>query len=153
VTVAQDEVAAATDSYRIRTTAREGDVASASIRLRATDLRPLEERLEFRDAEWVEFTDITETTAGAGSNPVVTEVEPPVRTVVPSRPAALSGPASISDELRVFSALHEIGADLGDPVEVGISNGRVLVSGVGISPERQRQIHGLLDGTPNVTIR
>ncbi len=76
------------------------------------------------------------------------------RTVPPSRSAALpsGNPASISEELRVLVALHEIGADLGDPVEINSSGSRILVSGVGVSATRQREIRKALDGMPNVTV-
>jgi hypothetical protein len=53
----------------------------------------------------------------------------------------------------VVTALHRIGADLGDPVEVNLTDGKVLVSGAGVSPERQRQVHELLDGDANVEVR
>ena len=91
-----------------------------------------------------------------GGTPAETRLDAPTRrTVPPSRSAALpSGtPASISEELRVLVALHEIGADLGDPVEVNSANGRILVSGVGVLPQRQRDIHKALDGMPNVTVQ
>ena len=157
----QDEVATVPDPqspalscYRIRTSAAEGELATASLVLRIADLRPLEERLEFRDREWVELTDITDATTRDDGASVAAHVEPPVRPVVPSRPAAtLSGPASISDELQVLAALHEIGADLGDPVEVSLADGRVVVGGVGIPARRQEQIHGLLDAKPNVAVQ
>jgi hypothetical protein len=55
--------------------------------------------------------------------------------------------------LQVLSALHEIGADLGDPVEVTRSEGRVLVSGVGLPAQRQKQIRAALDGLPHVEIQ
>lgn len=86
---------------------------------------------------------------------VVNPVEHSMRPAEPSRPAALApGPsASISDELKVLSVLHEIGADLGDPVEVQLSEGRVMVGGVGIAAQRQRQIHELLDSRPNVVVQ
>jgi anti-sigma factor RsiW len=79
-------------------------------------------------------------------------VEVPPRSAVPSRPAAVvPGPtASISDELLVMSVLHEIGADLGDPVQVSLSDGRVQVSGVGVAPERKQKILTALEPLPNV---
>jgi hypothetical protein len=55
--------------------------------------------------------------------------------------------------LQVVTLLHRIGADLGDPVEVNLTDGKVLVSGAGVSPERQRQVHELLDGAANVEVR
>ena len=154
VTTVPDPQSPALNCYRIETVAAVGDLATASLMLRAADLYPVAERLEFRDKEWVELTDITDATTRDDGPSVAAHVEPPVRSAVPSRPAAtLSGPASISDELQVLSALHEIGADLGDPVEVSLSDGRVLVAGVGVPPGRQQQIQARLEALPNVTIR
>lgn len=158
----QDEVTTVADPqwpaercYQIRTVTPEGSLAAASLMLRATDLRPVESKLEFRDREWVEFTEITEATTRDDGRPVATNVEPPIGRAEPSRLARTPpGPtASISDELQVLAALHEIGADLGDPVEVKRSAGRILVSGVGIPPQRQKQIHALLDAMPHVDIQ
>jgi hypothetical protein len=50
--------------------------------------------------------------------------------------------------LQVLKALHGIGADLGDPLHVSLTNGRVLVAGTGVSPERQRQIQAALETLP-----
>jgi len=81
-------------------------------------------------------------------------VEVPPRSAVPSRPAAVvPGPsASISDELQVMSVLHEIGADLGDPVQVSLSNNRVQVRGVGLASARKQEIQAALDPLPNVAV-
>jgi hypothetical protein len=141
--------------YRIRTTAPEGDLAVASLMLRATDLHPVEGRFEFRNQEWIEFSEVSDASTTDGGTPADTRLERSTRQVVPpSRPAAPSSgsSASISEELRVIAALHEIGADLGDPVEVNRSGGRVLVSGIGVAPDRQRAIHRALDPLPNVTV-
>lgn len=141
--------------YRIRTQAADGELASATLLLRVADLAPVESKFEFRNQNWIEFTQVTEPPFQPDGSPVATPLEAPLRPVVPSRPAALAprSSASISDELQVLTVLHRIGADLGDPVEVNLTEGKVLVSGVGVSPERQRQIHDLLDGTANVEVR
>ena len=138
--------------YLIHTAVEGGELASASLTLRATDLHPVQSRLEFRDQEWVELTEIPEPSMS------VTEIEKhlevPLRPAEPSLPAAPSeATASISDELQVMAALHEIGADLGDPVAISRSEGRVLVSGVGVAPERQRAIRAALDAMPRVTVQ
>src|SRR5207245_1126566 len=39
------------------------------------------------------------------------------------------------------------------PVEVNASGGKVVVSGMGVAPDRQRQIHRLFDPMPNVAIQ
>jgi hypothetical protein len=142
------------ESYRIRTLAPTGDVASATLTVRAADLDPVEGKLEFRDQDWIEFTELTEPTAVGDGTAVARNVEVPVRPSVPSGTAAFAprASASISDELQVLSALHQIGADLGDPIEVKRSGGRVLVSGVGVPAQRQQQIHNMLDSLPNVSV-
>jgi hypothetical protein len=158
----QDEVATVPDPeipgqsrYQIRTTAAEGDLAVAKLTLRATDLRPVEGRFEFRNREWVEYQEISDASSTDGGTPAETRLEGPMRQTVPSRSAALpsGSTASISEELRVVAALHEIGADLGDPVEVRLTDGLVVVSGVGVTPERQREIRRALEEIPNVAVQ
>jgi hypothetical protein len=141
--------------YQIRTQAAEGELASVTLLLRIADLAPVESKFEFRDRNWIEFTQVMEPPPQPDGFAVATTHEAPLRPVVPSRPAALTprSSASISDELQVVTLLHRIGADLGDPVEVSLTDGKVLVSGAGVSPERQRQVHELLDGAANVEVR
>jgi hypothetical protein len=61
--------------------------------------------------------------------------------------------ATAADELRVFVALHLVGADLGEPVQVTRSEGRIHVSGLGIEPGRQSRILAALSAIPNLDIR
>ena len=140
--------------YEVRTLAAAGEMASASLMLRTTDLLPVEGRFEFRSQEWVEMSEFSEASATEGGTPATTRLEAPVRRAEPSRPAAVpsGSSASVSEELRVVAALHAIGADLGDPVDVKLSEGRVLVSGVGIPAARQREIRSKLDAIPGVTV-
>jgi len=65
----------------------------------------------------------------------------------------MNPPAGVSAELRVMEALHQVGADLGDPVEISRDDRRVVVSGTGIPPKRQEQLHAVLDPLPNVVVR
>jgi anti-sigma factor RsiW len=156
VTTVPDPESPAENCYRIETAAADGELAIASMMLRVTDLHPVEGRFEFRNRDWVEYNEISDASTTDGGIPADTSLDAPTRrTVPPSRPAANpSGePASISEELRVLVALREIGADLGEPVEVNRSGGRILVSGVGVSAERQHDIHAALDGMPNVTVQ
>jgi hypothetical protein len=66
---------------------------------------------------------------------------------------ASSALATAADELQVVAALHDVGADLGDPVEVSRSGSEVLVSGVGIPPGRQQEIKNALGSKAHVTVR
>jgi len=116
----------------------------------------VEERLEFRDREWIEFSEIAETFTESGNGTVAAYVKVPVRAAEPpSRPAAFApGPsASISDELQVLSALSAIEADLGDAVDYTLSDGKVVVTGDGAIPSRrQEQIRESLANLPRVQV-
>jgi hypothetical protein len=77
---------------------------------------------------------------------------PSARTRAPeSKPLVIE--ASIADELRAVAALHQLGADLGDPVEVAREGGRVVVRGAGLSPVLERQIREAFVSLPGVELR
>jgi anti-sigma factor RsiW len=60
-------------------------------------------------------------------------------------------PSTVDSEVRVFRALHEIEADLGDPVEVSrTASGEIKVVGNGVSAARQQEIRGAIGAIPNV---
>ena len=153
----QDAVASQPNSYDIKTTTEDSELVSATLKLRTTDLEPMEGRFEFRNRDWVEMTELVDqqtnpasivagTTGGMPRQPGV----PPGPIEVPKETAE---PAAFSEELQVVNALHRLGADLGDPLEISREGGQVLVSGTGIPPQRQQQIHGLLDRLPHVVVR
>ena len=154
VSTVADPESPAESCYRIHTATATGDLAGATLLLATSDLRPVEGRLEFRDRNWIEFTEIMEPPTRGGTN-TAEHVEDPVRPVVPSRPAAVvpGVTASISDQIQVLSALHQIGADLGDPVEVTLSGGKVVVGGVGVSTQVQQRIQEELGSRPNVSVQ
>jgi len=150
----RDEVIEERGAYLIRTNTVSGELAAATLKIRMTDLLPVEERLEFRNQEWVEITELggiavpapVEIAAAAGSPASARRHAPPAASVP-------SSSATISDELRVLAALHQVGADLGDPIEVSRMGGEILVTGVGIAPQRQREIHDALGSQPGVVVR
>jgi hypothetical protein len=74
------------------------------------------------------------------------------RAVVPE-PTAPSPQASVSDELRAVAVLHRLGADLGEPIEVAMNGGYIVVGGIGVSPERQQQIRDALRSQPTVILQ
>jgi anti-sigma factor RsiW len=150
----RDQVLQQQDSYRIRTATDSGDLLDASLQLRSQDLQPTEGRFEFRNRDWVEITAIPDL-----AEPLATAVAPvpelhaaaplaPSTNITPSSPAP-----TIADELRLLSALHGIGADLGDPLEITRDSSQIVVSGVGIAPERQQQIQQAVNSLPNVLLR
>jgi anti-sigma factor RsiW len=154
----RDQVLEQRDSYRIRTDAESGDLLEASLQLRSQDLQPLEGRFEFRNRDWVEITALPDDTEPP-VNPIASAAAPApeIRAASPAASSnniapTLAAPA-IGDELRVLTALHEIGADLGDPVEVSRDSSQIVVSGVGIAPERQQEIQQALRSMPGVVVR
>jgi anti-sigma factor RsiW len=160
----RDEVAAIEDpqspdrnSYRIQTTTDASELVSATLTLRMTDFEPLEGRFEFRNRDWVEMTELTDqptlpasTVAGATGGMPRQPGMPPDRAEPPAEPV---NPAGVAEELQVVAALHQVGADLGDPVEIARESGQILVSGTGIPPQHQKQIHEALDSMPGVVVR
>jgi len=153
-----DSVETTADAYQIRTTTPEGDLAAASLTLRATDLEPIEARLEFRDQDWVELTEAAEAPENGGSVavPAAPAPEPAARHPEPSLPPATVPsvePPSVSGVLQVLAVLHKLGADLGEQVDVEPQGGKLVVSGVGIPAARQQQIQAALGKLPNVAVQ
>jgi hypothetical protein len=155
-----DSVTPAPEAYQIRTTTPEGPLAAASLTLRAADLEPVEARLEFRDQEWVELSEASGEPAGDGGGAAIAPhaAEPPAAPGAPSLPPSAlpgvtGGTVPASAVIQVLAALHEIGADLGEQVEVNPVDGRLAVTGMGIPLARQRQIQGALEKFPNVTVQ
>jgi hypothetical protein len=153
----QDQVLEERDTYRIRTDTESGDLLEASLQLRSQDLQPSEGRFEFRNSDWVEITALPEE-----AEPIASAIPPvPENRTAASHidaPSAVTAPVAapaltIGDELRVLDALHQIGADLGDPVEVSRNAGEMVVSGVGIAPQRQQEIQQALNSLPGVVFR
>ena len=131
--------------YRITTTTPAGELAEASITIRAADMRAVQEQLKFRNNEWVEITEAPESEA-----PNATPL-PPVS--VAEEPRQAPRPVTASDELKVVAALHAIGADLGDPVEVTREADRIVVSALAADGDRQAQIRAAVNGLRGVELR
>ena len=153
----QDAIASQPNSYDIKTTTEDSELLSATLKLRTTDLEPVEGRFEFRNRDWVEMTELVDQQTNPASTVAGTTGGMPRQPGVPpgplNVPAETAEPSAFSEELQVVSALHQLGADLGDPLEISREGRQVLVSGTGIPPQRQQQIHGLLDRLPHVVVR
>jgi len=153
----QDAIASQPNSYEIRTTTEGSELLTATLKLRSSDLEPIEGRFEFRNRDWVELTELVDPQTSPASTIAGNTGGMPHQ---PGRPQAphnvaveTAEPSAFSEELQVVSALHQLGADLGDPLEISREGRQVLVSGTGIPPQRQQQIHGLLDRLPHVSVR
>ena len=153
----QDAIASQPNSYDIKTTTADSELLSATLRLRTSDLEPLEGRFEFRNRDWVEMTELVDQQTNPASIVAGATGGMPRQPGVPPGPVydppEAAETSAFSEELQVVAALHQLGADLGDPLEISREGRQVLVSGTGIPPQRQQQIHGLLDRLPHVVVR
>jgi len=150
-----DQVTDQHDSYQIRTDAGSGELKDATLTLRSQDLAPLAGRFEFSNQEWVEITAIADETI-APTQPIAATHEPAPESHA-SAPAVATSPApsfslTPGDELHVLASLHNAGADLGDPIEISRTSSEILVTGIGISPTRQRDIQSAIGAQPHVTV-
>ena len=152
----RDEVTSTGQSYQIRTTSESGELLEATLKLRAGDLRPVEGTLQFRNHERLEMAELTEEPGPARELAVDAPVKVPSAQTFLARQnqpvEAAPQAATLGEELQVFAALHRVGADLGDPVEVTRSGGQVLVSGVGVTPGRRQQIQDAVGSLPRVVV-
>ncbi len=84
--------------------------------------------------------------------PVVPEpIRPP--SVHPPTKTLAEPPASIEDELKVIAMLHDLKADLGEPIELARTHdGRLAITGSGLSPRRQEVIRNALANAPKLDI-
>ena len=130
--------------YEIHTTTSSNALTEAVLFLRIADLHPVRELMHF-GADTVE---ITETGDPLTSLPAVTAP-------VAAKPVAPPPPPSIgpAEELRVIAALHRIGADLGDPVEVARENNAVVVKGTGLTPQREAQVRDAVAEVAGTVVR
>jgi len=101
---------------------------------------------ELTDQPTLPASTVAEATGGMPRQPGM----PPDRAEPLAEPA---NPAGVAEELQVVAALHQVGADLGDPVEIARNSGQIVVSGTGIPPQHQKQIHEALDSMPGVVVR
>lgn len=151
----RDTVTESADSVRIRTDAPASELVHATLTLRTQDLEPVQERLEFRNQDWVEITAVSESAAAPETIAAAPAVRASAEPAAPAPAPVIAPPAEagIGDMLHVWVALHNAGADLGDPVEISRAGGKVVVSGAGIAPDRRQQIQSALAAQPNVVVR
>lgn len=158
----QDEVTTVHDprtpeqkQYRIRTTTDSSELVQATLQLTVADLRAVAGTFRFRGHENVEMTEIEAVPARPTPVEAAASAPPPSPSPKPlaAPPMEVVEPATPAEELKVLAALHRLGADLGEPVEVSRSGGRVIVSGVGVGRDLGEKIENELTGLPRVEVR
>jgi hypothetical protein len=142
----EDRVRTADSTYEIRTSTASGILKEAVLILRAGDLQPISETLQFGDQTVEISAEASESVSGDKG----WEMGDGGRR---SRPSPISHPPSPAQELRVIAALHAIGADLGEPLQISRRDGVLAVEAVGLTPAREQQVRDAVSGIPGVTFR
>ena len=134
------------ESYRVRTETDSGVLRTASLTLRSLDLHPVAGDFDFESEGTVEMAE-----AVPGEN--APERASPLPRPSPVAPLTET-PAGPEVTLHVLAALNQIGADVGEPVEIAQDSRRqrVVVHAAGISRERRQQIADVLKPLPQVML-
>jgi len=82
----------------------------------------------------------------------VGQPRPPVPELIPRAPETAARTPGAAEEVQVIAALHRIGADLGEPIDLQRTPEGIRVSGSGLSAVRQEQIRAVVAGIPGVRV-
>ncbi len=139
--------------------AGDNPVREASLTVLAMNWHPVEERLVLRDNSELVVTELAleiegQPPAEIGSEPAAPAAVTPLRDAAA---AAVNTAASWSEaelqagELQARTALHKVGADLGEPIEIlRTPNGHVQVEGLAADDARKAELMAALSGIPRV---
>ena len=130
--------------YRVRTSTDAGVLRSAALTLRADTYRATRADFDFQGEDPIALSEQAE-------SPRNTPQE--VQTPAPL-PKPVETPATPEDELRVFAALNAIGADAEEPVDVALDSDHrhIVVTGMGLSPVRRKQLEAALAPLPKTVL-
>jgi hypothetical protein len=121
-------------AYRVQTDTAAGVLRRASLTLSGKNLRPSNGAFQFEGEPSLEVDETTVAVPARSGQP---------RPVRKETPAEI--PASPADTLHVLAALNEIGADVGEPIDVSEdAQHRVLVRATGLSVERRQEVAAVL---------
>jgi hypothetical protein len=147
------------DLLRLDTTSSGGPVAEASLTVRASDYHPVEENLRLRDDGEVKIAEVSYNVVGFASlSPDIFggPAQPPIlKLPVTAAASRVADEAELATtELQVRSTLHNLGADLGEQIEVQPEkDGSVRVEGVAEDDIRRHQLIAALQGIPRTQLR
>jgi hypothetical protein len=143
----QDRIDENAEVFLIQTSTPAGPLYEATLTLRRRDLHAVACTLRLRSGG-----DVIEMTELSGvAEPIPAPPQP--RPAVAVAPPAPANPATVGDELQVIAALHRIGADLGEPVEVERAGESILVRVSGVDERRRDQIRAALSGIPTAQVQ
>jgi hypothetical protein len=143
-----DEVRQDSESYTLTTAAPAGVLRQASLTFRSRDLHASSATLRYRTDDTLDMDELP-------PDPGELEVsrpQAPAPSPNPVVPAAPSPTAGLAEEVQVVAALHRVGADLGDPVEVERNADGIFITGAGLPASRQDEIRAAVSDIPGVRV-
>ncbi|HEX4230529.1 MAG TPA: hypothetical protein VHZ07_17770 [Bryobacteraceae bacterium] len=148
VTELRDRSGAKT-AFQLQTITHSWDLRAVSLILAAETLEPREGRFDFQSAGLVDMR----VAPVGGTAPESVERPRPEAAQKPQR-TYTELPATPDEELRVFAALHALGADVEEPIEVRLNTekSRVLITGIGVLPDRRKEIENAISSIPKVVV-
>ncbi len=161
--VRQDTITyAGSHLLKLTTTVPNGVVAQASLTVRDTDFHPVERTVELRDSGTVEIAELNYDVLPwgavngdwfeplAATQPAFSGGSP--HSALVGHLPQLLGEAQLDEaELGARLALHDIGADTSERIELKRTPSAVQVRGIVATDERKRQIEASLHQVPHVT--
>lgn len=119
--------------YVLTTEAEANSLKVATLSLREQDLKPVSAMLRFNDDQVVEMEEAAVESPVQPDTPVTTKAPAPADSVASAADPDLQ-------ELQVRTALHRLGADLGEPIQITREEGALVLSARGIGASRREQI-------------
>jgi hypothetical protein len=135
------------ESYEISTHTELGALEEARLRLRISDLHVIQGVFQFRNREVVEIVEIQ---GGAKETPGVPD---PIVASPAQDTRVVEAPITAAEELRVWAALHRIGADLGEPIEIDRDASRIAVTALGLNAARRQALEDAVRELPGVQVQ
>jgi len=139
-------------------------VAEESLTVREDDFHPVRRTVELVDVGTVEISELNYAVLSWSAvnenlfealTPAVPPAPPTYAKAVPAAPVAPTVAQLLAAELQARVALHTVGADLGEQIEVarGMHGAAVVVRGLASTAERKQGLLAALKGIPNLDVR
>ena len=154
-------VQVASDRMRLETTSSTGPVRRAGLTVRTSDYHAIEEDFQLEDQSEIEVAELSYAVvpfASLGNNifdPAPLPAPVPLPATVPrAARSMLTSRAELVDAgVAAETALHAVGADLGEQVQVGAADGREIhITGVVKDAQRRQELVAALHAIPHTRL-
>ena len=161
----QDEVSVANNGLvTLTTTTSNGPISEVRLTVRIPDFHPIAENLRLQDTRHVEVDELAwEILPMEAIDPAIFAAQPipspelAHRAILAPPPSGPTDTELAESELQARIAIHAVGADLGEQIELGrdtqSDQRSVLVQGIVSTPERKKSLLAVLHGIRHVELR